>query len=132
MNFQVDDRVFDMQYGEGTVTESAGTVSYPITVCFLDNRVETYTVEGRILNSFAMPTLYFEKPYIVDTEPCRLPDLAVDTPVLVKHSACDKWRKRYFKCWFGGRCVTWDGGGTAWSAMTSTSWTRWKLPENEE
>ena len=68
-----------------------------------------------------------------DRDLIGLPDLAVDTPILVRNSACDKWRRRYFNRWGDkGQCVTWDGGGTAWSAMTFSSWTRWKLPENEE
>jgi len=131
MSFEVGDKVFDMQYGAGKVIENSGTLTYPITVCFLDNRIETYTVEGRHLNSFAMPTLYFEKPYIVDTEPYRLPDLAMDTPVLVRLCNNKNWRKRHFYEWGKeGKCVAWDGGGTSWSANTYSTWTEWKLPKD--
>ena len=131
MSFEVGDTVFDMQYGQGEVTEITDNVSYPVTICFLNNRIETYTVEGRNLNSFAMPTLYFKQPCITDIEPNRLPNLAVDTPILVRQKPDDLWRKAYFARWDLNDCVAWYEGRTSWSASNSliTIWSEWKLPE---
>jgi len=132
MSFEIGDKVFDMQYGAGIVIESAGTVSYPITVCFLDSRVETYTVEGRILNSFAMPTLYFKRPRITDIEPTRLPDLEVDTKILVRSTINSDWEKRHFKRWFNKDCVCFASRMTSWTTKRTTTWGHWKLFNEDE
>lgn len=60
--------------------------------------------------------------------------VAVDTPILVRDSEEDAWRKRYFSKYENGIVYAWSGGTTSWSACSSdiTDWKMAKLAESEE
>ena len=58
--------------------------------------------------------------------------VAVDTPILVRDSEIESWRKRYFSRYYNGIVYAWGGGTTSWSAERSTYWKMAKLAESEE
>lgn len=58
--------------------------------------------------------------------------VAVDTPILVRDSEIESWRKRYFARYYNGIVYAWGGGTTSWSAERSTNWKMAKLAESEE
>ena len=61
--------------------------------------------------------------------------VAVDTPILVRDSEKESWRKRYFAKYDNGIVYAWGGGATSWSAERSRNITYWKmakLAESEE
>ena len=58
--------------------------------------------------------------------------VAVDTPILVRDSREEAWRKRYFAKYENGKVYTWLVGATSWSAERSTYWKMAKLAESEE
>lgn len=59
-----------------------------------------------------------------------LPDLEVDTPILVRMKGDCTWRKRYFKEFRDdGLVVTYRAGATSWSSNGVFCWDEWKLPE---
>ena len=58
--------------------------------------------------------------------------VAVDTPILVRDSEKESWRKRYFAKYYNGIVYAWGGGTTSWSAERSTCWKMAKLAEGEE
>ena len=61
--------------------------------------------------------------------------VAVDTPILVRDSREEAWRKSYFAKYENGKVYTWLGGATSWSAERSSNVTVWKmakLAESEE
>ena len=61
--------------------------------------------------------------------------VAVDTPILVRDSREEAWRKRYFAKYENGKVYTWLGGATSWSAERSSNvnvWKMAKLAEGEE
>ena len=58
--------------------------------------------------------------------------VAVDTPILVRDSKKESWRKRYFAKYYNGIVYAWGGGTTSWSAERSTYWKFAKLAESEE
>ena len=61
--------------------------------------------------------------------------VAVDTPILVRDSEKESWRKRHFAKYENGKVYTWLGGATSWSAERSSNVTVWKmakLAESEE
>ena len=60
-----------------------------------------------------------------------LPDLTVDTQVLVRDYNDEDWRRGYFKCWTDGFCICFSNGGTSWSTVCTTSWKYWKIPEED-
>ena len=61
--------------------------------------------------------------------------VAVDTPILVRDSEKESWRKRYFAKYENGIVYAWCAGATSWSACRSINITDWKmakLAESEE
>ena len=61
--------------------------------------------------------------------------VAVDTPILVRDSEEESWRKRHFAKYENGKVYTWLGGSTSWSADNSSDIVGWKmakLAESEE
>ena len=58
--------------------------------------------------------------------------VAVDTPILVRDSEKESWRKRYFAKYENGKVYTWLGGATSWSAERSSNVTVWKMAKLAE
>ena len=60
--------------------------------------------------------------------------VAVDTPILVRDSREEAWRKRYFAKYEDNMVYAWDGGATSWSAESGdvTDWKMAKLAEIED
>lgn len=60
--------------------------------------------------------------------------VAVDTPILVRDSEEEAWRKRYFAKYENNTVYAWENGATSWSADCSntTDWKIAKLAESEE
>ena len=61
--------------------------------------------------------------------------VAVDTPILVRDSREEAWRKRYFAKYEDNAVYAWSGGATSWSACRSSDIANWKmakLAESEE
>ena len=61
--------------------------------------------------------------------------VAVDTPILVRDSEKESWRKRYFAKYYNGIVYAWGGGTTSWSAegdQDIASWKYAKLAESED
>ena len=60
---------------------------------------------------------------------------AVDTPILVRDSGEEAWRKRYFAKYENGTVYSWDGGRTSWSVGSKLcifDWKFAKLAESED
>ena len=58
--------------------------------------------------------------------------VAVDTPILVRDSEKNVWKKRHFAKYENGMVCAWGGGTTSWSAERITCWKMAKLAESEE
>ena len=60
--------------------------------------------------------------------------VAVDTPILVRDSEEEAWRKRHFAKYENGMVCTWGYGATSWSADSDDvcDWKMAKLAESEE
>ena len=61
--------------------------------------------------------------------------VAVDTPILVRDSEEEAWRKRHFAKYENGIVYAWGNGTTSWGAFSSVSLVNWKmakLAESEE
>ena len=60
--------------------------------------------------------------------------VAVDTPILVRDSEKNVWKKRYFAKYENGMVCTWGYGATSWSVDSGdvTDWKFAKLAECEE
>ena len=68
------------------------------------------------------------------TPPVDWSKVAVDTPILVRDSEEEAWRKRHFAKYENGNVYTWLGGSTSWSADSGdvTYWKFAKLAESKE
>lgn len=62
--------------------------------------------------------------------------VAVDTPILVRNSEEETWRKRYFAKYEHETVYAWSGGATSWSVLDVVKdildWKMAKLAESEE
>ena len=61
--------------------------------------------------------------------------VAVDTPILVRDSEEEAWRKRYFAKYDDNTVYAWKLGRTSWSPLRSdgiNAWKMAKLAESEE
>ena len=60
--------------------------------------------------------------------------VAVDTPILVRDSEKESWRKRHFAKYENGIVYAWGNGKTSWSVYSNnvTDWKFAKLAESEE
>lgn len=58
--------------------------------------------------------------------------VAVDTPILVRDSEDEEWRRRYFAKYENGTVYAWGSGRTSWSGSSMTVWNCVKLAESEE
>lgn len=61
--------------------------------------------------------------------------VAVDTPIWVRDSEKEMWRKRHFAKFENGIVYTWSGGLTHWTVDSSSDTNDWKmakLAESEE
>lgn len=60
--------------------------------------------------------------------------VAVDTPILVRDTEKEEWRKRYFAKYEDGKVYAYCNGATSWSARRSDNISDWdmaKLAESE-
>ena len=99
----------------------------------------------------------FVKPYILESDNCNGLDcircsmlraiwlmedyeepevdwskVEVDTPILVKNSEDEEWRKRHFAKYKNGNVYAWSDGLTSWTAYDKMVWKYAKLAENEK
>ena len=58
--------------------------------------------------------------------------IEVDTPILVKNSEDEEWRKRHFAKYKNGNVYAWSDGLTSWTAYDKMVWKYAKLSEDEE
>lgn len=59
--------------------------------------------------------------------------IKIDTPILVRNTEDEEWRKGYFaKCDKYGLVYTWKSGRTSWTEEDLSVWNYAKLAENEE
>ena len=56
----------------------------------------------------------------------------VDTPILVKNSEDEMWRKRHFAKYKNGNVYAWSDGLTSWTAYDKMVWKYAKLAESED
>ena len=56
----------------------------------------------------------------------------VDTPIFVKNSEDEMWRKRHFAKYKNGNIYAWSNGFTSWTENYMASWKYAKLAEDKE
>ena len=136
-NAEVGDRVWDMKYKHGVIISTNCTREAPLCVKFDSGHIKHYTIDGLLVyNSWYsnnIQTLFwqeFEIPKEAFVKP--MPQLEVDTKVLVWGLGTQKL-KRYLSHFDKfGTIWTFDNGKTSWSGDAVTPWTNWELYKEEK
>ena len=131
-NAKVGDKVFCLINGEGIITNIDQT-SIPLRVEFKSGRIKWFQNNGKINIDDLIPSIYYNKFDIQIPEEAYkqpLPDIAVDTPMIVWDIENRKSRG-YFKCWsHSGKPITFFGGQTSFSSNGSISeWDNYEIVE---
>lgn len=128
--FKLGDKVWSFVYGWGEVSKITND-RYPIYVNFkskIDNGnfIINYTNNGEESPDVNQSLFFDEIKFKVPKRP--LPQLEVDTKVLVRNSTSDRWEKKYFSNFDedGNMCCFYDGS-TSWSGKGTSNWKYWKL-----
>ena len=136
-NAEVGDKVWDMKYKNGVIISTNYTREAPLCVKFDSGDDKHYTTDGSLvcssLESNNIQTLFWQEfkiPKEAFVKP--MPQLEVDTKVLVWDM--DKYKfKRYFSHFDDfGRIWTFDLGSTSWSGKKTSPWTNWELYKEEK
>ena len=136
-NAEVGDKVWDMKYKHGVIISTNCTKETPLWVKFDSGDDKHYTIDGLLVyNSWYsnnIQTLFWQEfkiPKEAFVKP--MPQLEVDTKVLVWDM--DKYKfKRYFSHFDEfGRIWVFDLGSTSWSGKKTSPWTNWELYKEEK
>lgn len=128
---RIGDRVWHLEYGWGVVVDiTAG--DYPIAVDFENDYyevVERFTFEGKFRLAPFNQTLFWDEIEIVaPSKP--LPDLPVDTKVLVWMDGGVKVARHLSHLVEQGKAVCYDDGQTSWTTRgRHTVWDNWELAD---
>jgi hypothetical protein len=134
--FKVGDKVVDVLRGKGMVFKIKNERHYPITVRFGKCvRHYTYTLDGMYNTDHIYPSLFHDNNYKSPScdEPKRLPELKVDTKVLVKSQFITDYERRYFSHFDeNGNLCCFMQGCDSWSSKDrkTTKWEKWKLADD--
>ena len=126
---KVGDELYSIEDGWG-ILEAIADMGYPLNVQFKHHRV-SFTIDGRRFTSSKNPTLFWDEiEFEIPKKP--LPNLKVDTPVLVWSISKDRKEKAHFKKFdVNGRIVCFLGGTTSWSNDgVCGGWEHWELAED--
>lgn len=126
----VGDKVWDMGSGWGEIKRIDTSVTYyPIDVYFpRDDETKSYTVDGKVYDDGTYQTLFWNEVVIkAPTKP--LPDLPVDTKVLVWCNGKPKEKRHFSHFSSSGRIACFNHGCTSWTTIRTSEWDGWELSE---
>ena len=127
-NARVGDKVWSFVDGWGRIIEIKSG-SFPINVEFEDNGKEDFSIEGKKLHEEKYPTLFWDE-IVFEVPKKQLPDLKVDTQVIVWHTGGTKYRMHFKEFDDGGNIICFADGATFWSARRVTdAWGNWELAD---
>ena len=127
---KIGDKVWSFTQGWGEVIEDVTEgVKYPIIVEFEDG-INRFTADGKLYVRDKYQTLFWNE-VIFDIPNKPMPDLDIDTEVLVWNDEDEEKHERYFKRFDKyGKIVCFARGATNWeSDGDETVWEHWELAE---
>jgi len=126
---KVGDKLYSIEEEWGTVVAITDG-DYPLTIQFEYCRIN-FTLDGKRYMNSKNPTLFWDEVKIKVLKK-KLPNLEVDTPVLVSNEKGGIGNKRYFKKFTKkGKIVCFYGGATSWSYNgLDYEWNYWELAED--
>lgn len=130
-NVKVGDKVFDYLRQDWGAVKSIGTSLYSLEVEFNYGDTINYTLSGKLFQDYAVQTLFWDevKPIIPPKKP--LPELEIDTKVIVWDEDRDKKHKRYFSHFDeNGNIYCFSYGKTSWTKDYIVMWRNWELAKD--
>lgn len=129
---KVGDKVWSIVYGWGEISDILPHEKYPIEVTFnsTDNFYEDqYTYCGKALITLPSQSLFWDEIKIVaPSKP--LPNLPIDTKVLVWKDGGDKIPRHFYRFDESGKAECYLEGQTSWTTDGGTAyWENWELAE---
>lgn len=126
------DQLWSVEFGWGEVV-SRDNVSKSFTVEFNGDEFETYCFKGSRKRPLRekMQTLFWDE-VVIEAPTKPLPDLPVDTKVLVWNNSKAHARNAHFCCFEDGRIFTYESGRTSFTKTLGDNlkgWNYWELAE---
>lgn len=127
---KVGEKVWDFAYGWGEIVEMDRSLIFGLTVKFKYSKI-SFLFGGMIQADTSQTLFYNEIKFEIPKKP--LPDLKVDTKVIVWNDVSAK-KKRYFSHFNNvGKIACFHNGTTSWSNKgISDWWENWELAEQGE
>lgn len=127
---KVGDRVWSITKGWGEIIRIDGGYGYPIEVKYDSTGYDTFTFGGYSLKTHVTRSLFWDE-IVIDAPVKPMPDLVVDTKVLVWNDPSDKHNRHFSH--FGAGCIwTFKYGCTSFTSehiSATTAWGNWELAE---
>ena len=123
----VGDRVWSLRLGWGEIISMRNGLNYPLLVKFSGTTC-SFTVDGR--ENLHMPRYLFWDEVVIEAPTKPLPDLAVDTKVIVWSDTTPKTKRHFSHFSPSGEMMCFVNGMTSWTtSVTSGWWENWELAE---
>ncbi len=125
-NAKPGDNVWDFRYGWGTIFK----VKKDKTYC-IETLNDSFDITGRSQKQHVRPLLFWDE-LLIETPAVPVPDLKVDTKVIVWNETSKNEDKRYFSHFYENVIYCFDHGLTSWNATGSSPWEYWELNKDED
>ena len=127
-NAKIGDKLYSIEEGWG-VLEDIIDSDYPLIVQFKFQRI-SFTIDGKRWRLSKNPTLFWDEiKFEIPKKP--LPDIKVDTPVLVWDEKGGKKKIRHFRKFTKkGKMVCFAGGVASQTNKCTHEWNYWELVED--
>jgi len=124
---KIGDKLYSVEDGWGVVEAINTDRDHPLTIQF-DGCMKSFTLNGKRYIDSKNPTLFWDKiEFEVPKRP--LPDLKVDTKVIVWKSGEPKKRRHFKKFNEDGDIICFAHGATSWTMSGTFTWKYWELAE---
>jgi len=131
-NAKVGDRVWSFGVGWGTIDCIFKEDTHPIKVTFDDCAyVHRFMEDGRVSAYALSPTLFWDEiEFEIPRKP--LPDIPVDTKMLIWKIGKPFKKKRHFSHFDeDGNCYCFDNGRTSWTSEFQEKCDYWEIAEED-
>jgi len=126
---RVGDKLYSIEDGWGIVEIISPCRVYPLTIRF-DCCIRSFTLTGRRYAGSQNPILFWDKIEFEIPKKRPLPDLKVDTKVIVWDTEGEPKKRRYFKEFNkDGGITCFVKGATSWATSNTVEWKYWELVE---
>lgn len=128
---KIGDKVWCITSGWGEIHDTGWSDRYPISVEFPDGEFRSYTLGGLYTEYDKTQSLFWGE-VVIEAPAKPLPELDVDTKVLVWNNSRAHASNAHFCCFENGKIYTYDNGRTSFTRLLGDGlkgWNHWELAE---